>query len=103
MNTQRLRAIRLWLFERDPHCWWCGREVILVAFRKGVGLPRNAATVDHLHFRGDPLRERHVGCDCPRHVLACYRCNTRRPNPYARERSDRARRQVVEQMQGCVR
>jgi hypothetical protein len=61
-------AKRRQLFEKDPHCHWCGRETILGLNHKGQPWPYSA-TVDHVKSRMHPEGR---GPDV---VLACYACN----------------------------
>lgn len=79
MNYQRKLSRREKLWNRDPHCFWCGRETRLCE-NGGVNrkLPDDAATVDHIRSRLSPNRKQpndrpgwHTGIT----VLACYRCN----------------------------
>jgi hypothetical protein len=64
---------RLW--EQDPRCYWCGRNTVLGAYRRGDKyLPaRDGATRDHLITRNhaEPGQHRPV-------VLSCADCNNRR-------------------------
>jgi len=60
---------------RDPHCYWCGCEVIWYKPDPHDTLPLNFATLDHVNSRvlypgGRPLRGETV--------LACRECNEER-------------------------
>jgi hypothetical protein len=88
MKHANKKKRRLELFEKDPHCHWCGREVVLVhQMRGGATLP-NQATLEHLFDRLNPLRFdiRYAG---ERYVLACYECNWRRGLERQREEQGR--------------
>ena len=62
--------------EKDPHCYWCGIEVIFYALPQGEKFPNNFATTDHLYDRYDfERRKQAVIKNEERHVLACYKCN----------------------------
>lgn len=71
---KRTRRRALW--ERDPRCFWCGRETNI----KTANAP-DSATVEHLYARGQPKREESTRRHLPATVLACRRCNTARGAP----------------------
>lgn len=76
MNRKRKR--RQILFDRDPHCHWCG--VLTVWYSqptKHEEMPNNAATLDHLYSRFNPERITPID-NVERTVLACLECNRRR-------------------------
>jgi hypothetical protein len=56
------RQLRRELFDRNPHCHWCGREVAWT--QSAAPLPDDAATLDHFG------ESRYLAV-----VLACYGCN----------------------------
>lgn len=57
-------------FERDPHCHYCRRPLILKQPPDTRHHPFNLATVDHMH----PLT--HDGRDEPsNYALSCWKCN----------------------------
>lgn len=78
MSSVGYRAWRLRRMEEDPHCYWCGREVIECGEQygreRGPVLP-NMATVDHLYSR---LTEHRANGNRGKWVLACYECNHER-------------------------
>jgi hypothetical protein len=89
MDRKRRRRRRLKLLEKDPHCYWCRRELRELAvypIPKG-GLPPDAATTDHLNSRiaypdGRPRTFIFVASPKevwfrtpPTTVLSCPRCN----------------------------
>lgn len=78
MNTRRLRKIRQRLFLENPHCYWCGCKTVWYTGTGGHDRPANAATLDHLIPRTDPLR--HVLPFYPQEllVLCCNKCNNER-------------------------
>jgi hypothetical protein len=60
------------LMRYDPHCHWCGCEVVYFEPQRRQKVPDNFATIDHVYSRmaGRPLQGRWV--------LACSRCNQER-------------------------
>ena len=69
-SNHRIRR-RLW--ERDPHCYYCGVETVWKD-RLDTRV-ENAATIEHLRSRYNPRRmEPNRGND-RRLVLACWKCN----------------------------
>ncbi len=60
------------LMAADPHCHWCGCEVIYWKPQRREKVPPNFATIDHVWSRiqGRPRQGRWV--------LACARCNEAR-------------------------
>ena len=70
LSRQRLRLC----FEQLWECWWCGRLVQIVECNDGK-LPDDAATIDHLDSRLNPLRGKSRG---RRRVMACHACNHER-------------------------
>lgn len=75
---------RLILWERDPHCHWCGTKTVWRE-RKGLFHDPRLATVDHLRSRlsRDRWQENRKGHE--RTVLACRRCNEERGAVQERE------------------
>lgn len=81
-NTRYFRKRREILMAQDPHCYWCGVEVIYFRIEqipRGEKLPHNFATIDHLIDRYD-AEARHEAWKNkqPNTVLACYSCNHKR-------------------------
>jgi hypothetical protein len=66
-----LKRRRANLFRADPHCYWCGREVINIKLKRHQHPPENLATIDHLISRYDDRRGKVVGV----RVLSCWKCN----------------------------
>lgn len=66
------RSRKVFLWEQDPHCYWCGRLTQLTNCPNGI-IPPDAATVDHLFSRFNP--ERWMDDNNLRRVLSCYKCN----------------------------
>jgi hypothetical protein len=64
------------LWNRDPRCFWCGRETNI----KTANAP-DSATVEHLYARGQPKRTEQTRRHLPDTVLACRRCNSTRGAP----------------------
>ena len=71
----RLGKQRKRLWEKDPHCHWCGRLTRLLDLGcQGSHQPDDMATIDHLNSRFS--KDRHAPCNGEiRRVIACYRCN----------------------------
>lgn len=57
------------LMARDPHCFYCGCEVVYFPLVRGQKMPANFATIDHVYSRimGRPLKGETVLC--------CHKCN----------------------------
>jgi hypothetical protein len=75
-STTYYHQRRQQLMAKDPHCYWCGKEVIYFK-TNGGRVPNNFATIDHLYSklsgkRFDPKRKQKTL------VLACYKCNQER-------------------------
>lgn len=69
-----LPRMRIRLFRADPHCFWCGIEVVLDGHKRP-----DLATVDHLYSRWHPERKaRHIEGRGVLHVMACSACNSER-------------------------
>jgi 5-methylcytosine-specific restriction endonuclease McrA len=78
-NTKRFRTIRRRLFDADPHCHWCHcRTVWWVKATNHKNKPPNAATLDHLISRLNPLRYKMPSYPKELFVLACQSCNHKR-------------------------
>lgn len=73
-DTSRRKQRRANLMQEDPHCVWCGCEVVYWEDNAGLTLPPNFATIDHLYSRltpgGRPIKGETV--------LACLTCNQER-------------------------
>lgn len=69
----------------DPHCYWCGIEVVYIATHLDHP-PGNRATVDHLYSRKKKqqrLEAMRIGKKLNNghniyYVLACHKCNFER-------------------------
>ena len=78
-KTHKRRYFRNTLLAENPHCFWCGRPVVLP--ERDSPAQDNWATIDHLRSRLHP--DRHEPKQSPherRSVLACWQCNGRRNN-----------------------
>lgn len=64
------------LWEKDPRCFWCGRETDIRTANAS-----DSATVEHLYARGQPKREEATRRHLPDTVLACRWCNSTRGAP----------------------
>ena len=74
-NTPRKRA-KLFA-EQDGRCHWCNQPMLPSwTYRKGVRVPDNLATLEHLDSRLSKERGKHPGER--RVVLACNVCNEAR-------------------------
>lgn len=73
MNGAKARKLRLW--NKDPHCHWCGVLTVIIDHPKLKNPPDNLATVDHLRSKLNAQRgvDHRVNT-----VLACLKCNNRR-------------------------
>ncbi len=70
---RNIKVKRKRLFELDPHCHYCGCEVIWFDLKEGVQ-PDNAATIDHFYSKSHPLYKK-----VPQeYYLACRKCNNER-------------------------
>lgn len=76
-NHDHWKEIRDAFLYQDPHCRWCGREVIFYVLQDGEKTPKNYATIDHLYDKMDPRRY-NLYPDNEHLVLACYDCNQKR-------------------------
>ena len=75
--SNRIKRQRRRLYEQNPYCHWCQRKLQLIE-KPGGKLPDDAATIDHLRSRYDPLRQVPATRNECRRVLACFRCNFER-------------------------
>ncbi len=76
-NQPKLRRENL--MKKDPHCYWCGVEVIYYRLIKHEKVPDNFATLDHLHTRYTlAVKRATAGQHKPVTVLACWKCNNER-------------------------
>lgn len=71
------RAFKVHLWEKNPHCHWCGELTELTNCPNGQ-VPPNAATIDHLYSKLDLRRWVKRKPGEVKKVLACYACNQRR-------------------------
>ncbi len=77
MATGQRKIRRDNLMRQNPHCYWCGIEVIDYQIAQPKRLPDDQATLDHLQDRlGRDKRPMLNGK--PLTVLACYKCNLER-------------------------
>jgi len=74
MSSDSVKKRRKNLMRVNPHCYWCGVEVV-DGLRKGGTIPDNFATVDHLFDRVFDIHRRWNPFSL---VLSCYRCNFQR-------------------------
>ena len=70
------RRFRLW--QRDPHCFYCGAMTVLYNPKRGEIMSYNVATVEHLRSRNHPDRLEPNDGNTERTVLACNKCNNER-------------------------
>lgn len=71
------KEIRQQFMDANPHCHWCGQEVVYFYAITMTKMPGNFATIDHLYDRFDPRRYRAYS-DLEDLVLACNSCNLKR-------------------------
>jgi hypothetical protein len=69
------KGIRKRLWEKDPHCCWCGRLTQLITPKHGEPTPPDMATIEHLYSKLDEQRKSRG-----MKLLACYECNHNRGN-----------------------
>lgn len=72
------RELRLQLWNENPHCYWCGKETLLIDLNnKRVKKQqwKDAATLDHLYTKYELDKRKSEGNPI---VLACQECNHRR-------------------------
>ena len=76
----KLRKIRVRLWEENPKCYYCERittlptDILDLKMLQNIGeTPDYMATVEHLHTKYDPERFEEGGDE--KCVLACYKCN----------------------------
>jgi len=63
------------LMKEDPHCCYCGCEVVYYVLKEGEQAPDNFATIEHVNTRIDGLRPKQGT-----RLLACYKCNHEKGN-----------------------
>ena len=76
MSKSKNQRLRLRLWRKNPHCYWCG--IVTKWFARNPA-PPDGATLDHIRSRYVPERSRREGLW--RNgiiVLACWRCNNER-------------------------
>lgn len=94
MKKLRKSEIRKRLFEKEPHCCYCGRltkeylELYTTDLPKGFHMPDDAATVEHLYDKYDYVKRWETRDNPERHAIACYKCNQERGNERQREYAD---------------
>ena len=106
-RSQRARR-RNKLWERDPHCRFCGVETVLPENVPEGPIPDNMATIEHLDSRNNPDRGKFCGQE--RTTLACFKCNNDRnkeevkkiPIEKRREISKRGHRPPMQQMRMVI-
>jgi len=76
MSTKSVVRRRTNLFKKDPHCFWCGCEVIYFSLAIGQKVPNNFATLDHLNDR--TVGDRPDLGQIETTVLSCQKCNNSR-------------------------
>lgn len=78
MANKRLQRRRNYMFEKDPHCFYCGIRLVHPrnCTDRHTPQPDNMATIDHLRDRFDPKRGMETGGVAT--VLACRKCNNER-------------------------
>jgi hypothetical protein len=69
-NSRHIARHRARLLAEDPHCAYCGREVVYFKPQQGKALPGNFATIEHVYTRIEGRRPRQG-----QQILACLDCN----------------------------
>lgn len=70
------RVRRRNLMREDPHCWYCGRDLVFVEVSGGQ-LPEDYPTIEHLFSRYSGRISINTTNEL-RRVLACPKCNNDR-------------------------
>lgn len=82
-RARRNRSICEALFQKDPHCFYCHKEVQWYPeirnfdIPRGLLIPDDMATLEHLYDRFDARRYEDYLNDEDK-VLACWKCNNDR-------------------------
>jgi len=69
-NSKRIAKRRDRLFAADPHCAYCGQEVVSYPLAPHEVPPGNYATAEHVYSRNGGPRPKQG-----RIILACQNCN----------------------------
>jgi 5-methylcytosine-specific restriction endonuclease McrA len=77
-NTKRLRRIRKRLWDQDKRCHYCKEETVWWVKEGKEKMPPNAATLDHIISRLNPVRHTLPYYPSSLIVLACNKCNNER-------------------------
>ena len=78
MGTKVKAKIRRRLWESNPHCIWCKQPTIWWTPSDGGNMPDNAATIEHLLSRFNPIRYLLPRYPKDLMAIACNRCNNDR-------------------------
>lgn len=89
MSGNQLKNRRQKLMAQNPHCHWCGKEVVEYNVAEWPkGMPHDLATIDHLFDKYDQeTRQTAFDKKLPQTVLACYKCNVERANARTKQMS----------------
>lgn len=77
-SSQFIKKRRAKMMGTDPHCHWCGVNVVYYQLRPGETTPDNFATIDHLYSRYSSIRQTISDGKTKTLVLACNECNQKR-------------------------
>ena len=67
------------IYDKNPHCFWCGIKMNFHSHINGVPIPDDAVTVDHLYPLSDLRRQWYKKHHIPSPIiLSCYKCNHKR-------------------------
>jgi len=80
MGNKYFKKRLLTLLARDPHCYWCGKEVFKASKHPKL---HNHATIDHFFSKARgkrPVVGKHLPPNTQTLLLCCLQCNTRRAN-----------------------
>jgi len=69
------RQRKLFLFHKDPYCYYCGIKTKLHNYNDGNKLSDDTATLDHLRMKTDSGRHNSNKERIERTVLSCKKCN----------------------------
>lgn len=82
-RSARIARLKKKLFEKtNGHCEYCHQQMIWWHPQKGIPIPDNACTIDHLYFKLHPLRRTsnfQKGNQRERRLfLVCFKCNQKK-------------------------
>jgi hypothetical protein len=74
------------LFDKNPHCYYCGIETKDYPHQNGVAQPEDKATLEHLYPRYKKKRHYPKGIELEeKYVLSCKKCNEKRGEAHCKK------------------